>query len=103
MLVVIVLGIAVIAAVIAGVFFNMYRILDRSPERAMVSFQLNPDETKHEFLVLVAAHVFQTVVMAGYAVAGATGHELGTQIGLGLTAVYGAVVTRIYYRWWRRF
>ncbi len=103
MLVVLVFVIAVVSAAISAVCYRMWHVLNDSPEKAMVSFQLNPEVTVSEFRILLYAHIFMTGLMVFYTAAAVLERALWSQIGLGLVAGYGLTITYVYTTWWRRF
>ncbi len=97
------IGIAIVTALAGTVFLLMWMKLEQVPKQAMVSFQLNPEETRKEFEWLYYAHGAEAVVLVTYGIAGIIEHTLLGTISLLFTLIYVLVVVSIYYRWWRRF
>lgn len=72
-------------------------------EKAMVSFQLNPEDAIEDFKILLAAQGLMLIGFLIYFVGGALDNSLFLNIGRAYAVIFSLFVLRVFYRWWVRF
>jgi uncharacterized Tic20 family protein len=72
-------------------------------EKAMASFQLQPDEAIEDFKIMLAAEAFMIIGFLIYFIGGATESSLFLNIGRTYAVIFCLFALRISYRWWGRF
>lgn len=77
--------------------------LQKQGEKAMASFQLNPEDAIEDFKILLAAQAFMIIGFFLYAAGGSVGSELMLNIGRSYAVIFALLVLDVFYRWWVRF
>lgn len=77
--------------------------LHKHGEKAMVSFQLNPEDAVEDFKILLAMEGFMVVGFFIYFFGGALDSSLLLNIGRTYAVIFSLFVIRVSYRWWLRF
>lgn len=91
-----------------GAAFGLVAVLmldhmESSEAKAMVSFQLHPDETVNDFRLLLIAN--SVVLMAMFIYTYGAIINMGYLLGLSsyIAMLFGSIVTVVFYRWQSRF
>ncbi len=89
--------------IISVLAFSIFQIFEENEEKAEVSFQLHPQKTYREFLVILFMNVVMMIGFIFYTIWGIIEFPLSWNIGMMIGILYMLVMSSILFRWWRRF